>query len=200
MVVFTLGGVKSGKSILSQSIAKTLHNDLGKLYYVATMCSTGAEDDKRISRHINDRKGWGFTTIEEGLNLGNILQMLNKNDTVLIDSITALLSNMMFKDNKTYPFQSGKIIKNITLISKKVKNLIIVSDDIFSDTKNYSDTVLLYMKELSEIHLSTAEISDILFECINGIYVIRKGSLTKDIKKSIDKAYSLKKHLYYGEL
>ena len=200
MIVFTLGGVKSGKSILSQSIAKTLHNNLGKLYYIATMRSTGAEDDKRIFRHINDRKGWGFTTIEEGLNLENILQMLNENDTVLIDSITALLSNMMFNDNKIYSFRSKKVIKDITLISKKVKNLIIVSDDIFSDTKNYSDTVLLYMRELSEIHLSIAEMSDILFECVNGIYIIRKGNLTEDIQKSIDKAHSLKNHLYYGEL
>ena len=54
MTCFISGGAKNGKSTLAQDLTVALSKG-GKHYYVATMISTGAEDDDRIRRHIADR-------------------------------------------------------------------------------------------------------------------------------------------------
>ena len=43
------GGCKNGKSYYAQRVAKAAGQPL---YYLATMISTGAEDDARIARHL----------------------------------------------------------------------------------------------------------------------------------------------------
>ena len=63
MTYFISGGAKNGKSTLAQDLSVALAKG-GRLYYVATMISTGAEDDDRIRRHISDRAGLGFETVE----------------------------------------------------------------------------------------------------------------------------------------
>ena len=74
MSTFISGGCKNGKSWYAQRAAQAA----GKpLYYVATMISTGEEDDKRIARHIQERDGWGFETLECGV---DILSCLDKAD------------------------------------------------------------------------------------------------------------------------
>ena len=57
MTYFVSGGAKSGKSSFAQDLAVALA-DGGKRYYVATMISTGAEDDERIRLHLADRTDW----------------------------------------------------------------------------------------------------------------------------------------------
>ena len=54
MTYFISGGAKCGKSTLAQNLTVALA-DGGKHYYVATMISSGKEDDDRIRRHIADR-------------------------------------------------------------------------------------------------------------------------------------------------
>ena len=63
MKAFISGGAKNGKTTLGQDLAVYLAAG-GTHYYVATMISADAEDDERIRRHIADRAGLGFETIE----------------------------------------------------------------------------------------------------------------------------------------
>ena len=63
MTIFLSGGAKNGKSTLAQELAVKL-SGAGKRYYVATMIPTDEEDLARIRRHIADRDGLGFETIE----------------------------------------------------------------------------------------------------------------------------------------
>ena len=63
MKAFISGGAKNGKTTLGQDLAVYLAAG-EKHYYVATMISADAEDDERIRRHIADRAGLDFETIE----------------------------------------------------------------------------------------------------------------------------------------
>ena len=87
------GGCKNGKSYYAQRVAKAAG---APLYYLATMISTGAEDDARIARHLKEREGWGFETIECGKHILNALEHADANGSFLLDSVTALLANEMF--------------------------------------------------------------------------------------------------------
>ncbi len=73
MNYFISGGCKNGKSFHAQRIAKEMAEKTGKpLYYLATMEPHDAEDDARIARHIKERDGWGFTTIERATDICGI--------------------------------------------------------------------------------------------------------------------------------
>ena len=89
MIVFVSGGAKNGKSGFAQNLAVQLARG-GKRYYVATMIPVDEEDYARIRKHVADREGLGFTTIECG---GDILSCLSydTNGSFLLDSVTALV-------------------------------------------------------------------------------------------------------------
>lgn len=79
MKILISGGAKNGKSMYAQKIAKAMSVEYDvPLYYVATMEPTDEEDENRIKRHVQDRAGWGFTTIEEPHKLVNVLSERDK--------------------------------------------------------------------------------------------------------------------------
>ena len=90
MRLLFIGGCKSGKSSTAQRMARALA--CGKpMYYWATMEPHDGEDLARIRRHIADRDGWGFTTIERARDLTAGLEAVRPEGTVLFDSVTACL-------------------------------------------------------------------------------------------------------------
>ena len=75
MNIFISGGAKNGKSMFAQKTAYKMAEEHGRpLYYVATMIPKDCEDEARIARHIREREGWGFTTIERGQNIAGLLE------------------------------------------------------------------------------------------------------------------------------
>ena len=101
MTFFISGGAKNGKSTLAQDLAVALAEGK-KHYYVATMISTGAEDDDRIRRHIADRDGMGFETVECFRNILDCLKVADKDGVFLVDSVTAMVQNALFPVEKNY--------------------------------------------------------------------------------------------------
>ena len=97
MIALVVGGAKSGKSMFAQDLAKSLESKNGKLHYVATMNPYDLEDLKRIENHLREREGYGFNTIEETIDMKKVAKDIAQEDTVLIDSITSLVINSMFK-------------------------------------------------------------------------------------------------------
>ena len=58
-----IGGAKSGKSEIGEKTALALNED--KVIYIATMKPYDKEDEKRIKKHIKNRKGLNFITKEK---------------------------------------------------------------------------------------------------------------------------------------
>ena len=82
MTIFLSGGAKNGKSTLAQELAVKL-SGAGKRYYVATMIPTDEEDLARIRRHVADRDGLGFETIECSKNMLSCLDTADRDGTFL---------------------------------------------------------------------------------------------------------------------
>lgn len=170
-----IGGSKSGKSNIGENIALLLGD--GKAIYVATMKPYDDEDEKRIENHITNRYGLEFTTIEQFINLDEISNHIKEDDTVLIDSLTSLLTNEMFKKNDIIKTPSLKIINDIKKIIDKAKNVIIVSDYIFNDSIEYDEISENYKKELGKINFKLAKICDTVVECSFFNKKIHKGDI-----------------------
>ena len=176
MTYFISGGAKNGKSTLAQDIAVALAKS-GTLYYVATMISTGAEDDDRIRRHIADRDGMGFETVECSK---NVMSVADPGGTFLVDSVTALIQNSLFPIEKNYEMDleaASRCADELVEFAHTVRHAVFVSDYIYSDAERYSESTEAYRKCLADIDRRLAKVCDTVIEVSAGQFIIHKGDL-----------------------
>lgn len=172
MNVFISGGCKNGKSMYAQEIARDMAREQGvPLYYLATMIPVDDEDRARIKRHIGEREGWGFTTIEQGRNILVALDQegVDPRGVFLLDSVTALLSNEMFQPNFVTDFQAGpRVSADLVQFSKLTGNTVFVSDGIYSDARIFDDYTEDYRKALATADKALAKVCDQVIEVAYG--------------------------------
>jgi adenosylcobinamide kinase/adenosylcobinamide-phosphate guanylyltransferase len=179
MTCFISGGAKNGKSTLAQDIAVALAGG-GRLYYVATMISTGSEDDDRIRRHIADREGMGFETVECFRNILDCLKIADKNGVFLVDSVTSLIQNSLFPVEKNYEMDldgANRCADELVAFAHTVCHAVFVSDYIYSDAERYSESTEMYRKCLADIDRRLAKVCDTVIEVSAGQLMIHKGDL-----------------------
>ena len=193
MIILLTGGCKNGKSGLAQKLAVLLSKRKhGRLFYVATMKSTGEEDDERIRRHVEDRAGLGFETIEIQTDIGLLYKSaieIAGDDcyfgTYLIDSLTALLANEMFTEkcgnfftDKEAPDRVGTELKELMkTTAEKRADLIFVSDGIYSDSAIYDGDTFLYREGLGKLERVVTDCADLVIEMCAGVPMIHKKSV-----------------------
>ena len=179
MTCFISGGAKCGKSSLAQDLTVAL-SEGGKRYYVATMISSGKEDDERIRRHLADRDGMGFETVECFRNVLDCLEIADADGAFLVDSVTALMQNALFPAEKNYeldPEAAKRCADELVEFAGKVRHAVFVSDYIYSDACRYSETTERYRKSLADIDRRLATVCDTVVEVSAGQYIVHKGEL-----------------------
>lgn len=172
MNVFISGGAKNGKSMKAQTIARDMATELGKpLYYIATMIPRDDEDHARIRRHLKEREGWGFKTLEQGLNLTALLHRddVDTSGVFLLDSVTALLDNEMFGgtgdvDNEA----ASRVLRDTVEFAKSTGNTVFVSDYIYGEACTYGQFVEDYKRSLAAIDCALAQVCDQVLEVTVG--------------------------------
>ena len=173
MRILLLGGSKSGKSGLAQRLARDL-SEGNSLYYWATMEPTDEEDRARIRRHLADRAGWGFQTVERGRDLPGALHRLDSKGSVLLDSVTALLANEMF-DSKVHDGAPAVVTRDLLRLSGSVANLVCVCDDVFRDAGRYDPVTEQYRRGLAQIGRALAAEFDVTCEVMLGMPKAYRG-------------------------
>ena len=177
MKIWITGGAGSGKSSLAQELASAMSAG-GPHYYVATMVPRDDEDRRRISRHIEDRAGMGFRTIECPCRFAERIKP-DLDGTYLLDSVTAMLANAMFGEREfDYdPDAIQKVAADLRLFSERVKHFVVVSDSIFSDAAIYDEMTDGYRRGLAYIERQMAAQCDTVIECAAGGAIVHKGKL-----------------------
>lgn len=180
MILFLTGGAKNGKSSLAQDLAVILAAG-GPHYYIATMIPADEEDRERIRKHVADRAGMGFETVECGRNILSCLDRVDRNGTFLLDSATALLMNELFDPTDWHLDEARGIAcgDELTAFARSVANIVIVSDYIYSDAARYDEITETYRRCLARIDRKLAAISDTVAELSAGNILLHKGVLPK---------------------
>ena len=180
MIVFITGGAKNGKSSYAQELAVRLAAG-GKHYYLATMIPVDEEDRERIRRHIADRDGMGFETIEQGRHILEALDKCDREASFLLDSTTALLMNELFvpPDWHLDEAAGARCAAEVVQFAKSVKNIVLVSDYIYSDAQLYDAVTESYRKGLAAIDRAVAAVSDVVLEMSGGNLILHKGVLSQ---------------------
>lgn len=175
MKIFISGGCKNGKSTLAQHLVKRLGEDR-PLYYVATMIPHDEEDHARIRRHLQERDGWGFTTMECGENLAAHLEGKDLSGAYLVDSVTAQMANAMFREDGSFdPDAPERVTADLEAFAEKVRDVVFVSDYIYGEAAFHSEYTLAYMQGLAQADRALARLCDAVYECCAGTVTVHKG-------------------------
>lgn len=202
MLIFISGGVRSGKSSLGEKLAVSLAGENRKIY-LATARHYDEEITKRIKIHQQNRAGKDFLTIDKSWDIGEVAATLEAEDTIIVDCLGTLLANEMFgrpelssesneisessKSSTGTSFKvdnsemsspeliGEKIHADFSLIHTKVANLIVVSNEVFTDGIQYAKLTEEYLENLAKLHIELAEASDAAIECLYSGYQCHKG-------------------------
>lgn len=99
---------------------------------------------------------------------------------VLVECMSNLVSNVMFGDGGTFSPQNSKntvdsVFRGICHLKNQAADLIIVTNEVFSDGTVYDPATAAYQEVLGEINQKLAGIADRVVEVVVGIPVVIKG-------------------------
>ncbi len=177
MNVLISGGCKNGKTAFAQNVALRLSRE-GRRYYVATMIPLDDEDRARIDRHVRERAGMGFETLECGRDLAGCFRNAQKDATFLVDSVTALLVHEMFPDaheGQGDPNAVRRCLDGLLTVAKNAEHAVFVSDYLFSDAARYDDFTEQYRASLASLDRALAQVCDCVIELCAGNAIFHKG-------------------------
>lgn len=174
MLVLVTGGSGSGKSFYAEE--RILSFGEKKRIYIATMFPFDQECEKRIARHRDMRAGKGFETLECYTGLKKL--SLPKNCTVLLECMSNLTANEMFQDNGAHEKTVEEIKEGIMHLMHQADDVVIVTNEIFSEAEIYEESTREYQKFLGLINQAAADLADEVVEVVYGIPVFHKrGSI-----------------------
>jgi adenosylcobinamide kinase/adenosylcobinamide-phosphate guanylyltransferase len=97
-LILITGGSRSGKSAFAQQMAEDISGDR---LFIATCPHTDPEMDERIRRHVKDRQGRGWQSVEEPLHPEQVFTRCASGTTVLLDCLTLWVNNVMYDHEKS---------------------------------------------------------------------------------------------------
>ena len=173
MMILVTGGSGSGKSAFAEDCVVSF----GKTdrIYIATMYPFDEESRKRVQRHRKMRQGKGFETVECYTGLDKI--RLPENCTVLLECMSNLVANEMFQEEGAHENTVEAVLQGVRHIREQAGNLVIVTNEIFSEAADYQGETELYQEYLGQINQKIAEIADQVVEVVYGIPVYHKNKL-----------------------
>ena len=174
MRILLIGGSKSGKSTTAQRLCRRLAEG-GPMYYWATMTPRDSEDHQRIRRHIADREGWGFETIEQSTCLTDALPRVDRGGAVLLDSVTAALSEAMF-GTEFDPQAAEKVTAELLAVSRWGAHFVCTCDDIWRGGEDYAGWTEIYVRGLASVCRRLAAEFDVVCDMAAGVPRVWKGA------------------------
>ena len=164
MLALVIGGSGSGKSKYAEELICSLEI---RRVYLATMRSEDSESRERIERHRRMRAGKGFVTVEKEKDAGD--------SAVLLEDMGNLLANEMYSgDGITARGAADKIIRDISRLYDACRDLVIVTNDVFSGGMLYDRETKEYMMGLADINREIAKKSDLVAEVVCGLPYLLK--------------------------
>ncbi|MEY8353771.1 bifunctional adenosylcobinamide kinase/adenosylcobinamide-phosphate guanylyltransferase [Lachnospiraceae bacterium 54-53] len=180
MFALIIGGSGSGKSEYGESLILGLGER--RRIYVATMKPWDEECEKRIERHRRMRREKNFETVECYRNLKGLrLEDTGRPAAVLLECMSNLVSNELFGlgEEGEAPCLPGshaveEILEGIRRMKEQSMDLVLVTNEVFSDGDSYGEETNAYRRVLGEINRKAASMADAVVEVVAGIPVFLK--------------------------
>lgn len=171
-----IGGSGSGKSAYAEELLS--HSEGKKKYYIATMQVYDAEGEKKRERHRKLRKDKGFVTVEQQTEIGTAVEKMEHGEkAALLECISNLAANEMFAGAipETEEVVTERIIRGIEHLNRELSCLVIVSNNVFEDGKDYDAATMAYLRAMGKINEKLAEMADEVVEVVVGLPIVVKS-------------------------
>lgn len=179
MLILVTGGSTSGKSEYAEQCITMLHKEGNSLLYLATMQPYGEEGAARVEKHRKQRAKRRFDTLEWYQNLQEA--PIPEHSDILLECMSNLAANEMFQKEIRPEYISAhitecetRILDGVAHLLNTCDNLVIVTNEIFSDTLSYDEFTVAYIRLLGHINAALAQMADEVVEVVYGIPVIHK--------------------------
>lgn len=180
MLHLVTGGSASGKSAYAEHLVLACGADIR--YYVATMRPWGEEGRLRVEKHRDMRREKQFVTVERYTDLEH-LNLPPQSDSsepamwaavqpdcaVLLECMSNLVANEQFETGGSDEEICSRIENGIRHLQKQTGNLIIVTNEVFSDGSIYEPETMRYIGLLGRINAVLANMADQVTEVVFGI-------------------------------
>lgn len=179
MIYLVTGGSGSGKSAYAESLLSEFEN-IRSRYYIATMQVYGEEGKKRVERHRRLRAGKGFITSEQTVQIEQALKKFKDSDKMsyvaLVECVSNLTANEMFDENgqRSEDEVVRRVVSGLKVLSQSVRELVIVTNNVFDDGITYDESTMTYIRALARINIELAAWADEVTEVVAGCPVIWK--------------------------
>ncbi|MGC4019868.1 MAG: bifunctional adenosylcobinamide kinase/adenosylcobinamide-phosphate guanylyltransferase [Muricomes sp.] len=188
------GGSGSGKSAFAEELICSYRGESrigvqpGKLIYVATMIPYGEETAEKIRRHREMRQEKGFFTVECYTNLKQLTELVhfeegNKKPCILLECMSNLVANEIYEPKGAGIHAAEKILQGVEALCQASAHLVIVTNEVCSDSAEASEEMNVYKQVLSKVNRAMAQKADKVTEVVYGIPVSAKGEQLKGMKE-----------------
>lgn len=171
MITLITGGSGSGKSACAEQAVLDFGDK--QRIYLATMFPFDEESRRRIERHRRMRAGKNFTTVECYTGLKHM--EVPKGSCVLLECMSNLTANEMFREDGAKEQTVSEILEGVRKVDAQAEQLVIVTNEIFSDGMDYDAETVRYQAYLGEINRELAKLAARVTEVVYGIPLVRKG-------------------------
>ena len=177
MLTLVSGGSASGKSEFAESLV--LQSGCGERYYLATMIPFDDECRRRIARHRKMRAQKGFVTIETPVDLASHLpEGAPQGRCALLECMSNLVANELFSPEQAVDGSAveEKILAGVQQLCSRCEQVIVVTNELFSDGVRYDEGTQRYLAVLGRINCRLAQLADTVYEVAAGIPIRWKGA------------------------
>ena len=171
MLVLVTGGSGSGKSAFAEQ--RLLEFGDAARFYIATMRCRDEESFARVERHRRMRSGKGFVTVECPLRLKDLV-LPRKDANVLLECLSNLAANEMFDPDGSGDAALKSVEDGIDSLRKQCDNLLVVTNEIFSDGGRYDPQMEAYLRLLGRLNCDLAAMADEVVEVTGSIPLMVK--------------------------
>ncbi len=174
MISLVIGTPDSGKSAIAEDLAMQMQ---GPRYYIATMQVCDEESRARKIRHVKNREGKGFITLELPFDIGGATSCIQDQDpTLLLECVANLVGNELHDNpGRTVPGINDpvaqtafvrELLSEISALADHAEHLIVVTNEFTADA-SYDDDTLLYLRLLNSLNEELIRIADRVYDLRN---------------------------------
>lgn len=172
------GGSGSGKSAYAEQCILDFQGD--NRIYIATMYPFDEESHRRIARHRAMRAEKKFTTIERYTDLEHLT--IPEGADVLLECMSNLTANEIYQENGAGENTVTAVLSGIRHLLEQAENLVVVTNEVFSDGITYDPETEKYLEKLGAINCQMTQMADAVTEVVYGIPVSHKGMKSEESK------------------
>lgn len=200
MMELVTGGSGSGKSAYAEEALcgpasfpdrgqgnETGTQQDGQRYYIATMPSWDKETEKKIAKHRAMRAGKGFSTLEWYTDIEGKLGRADcpgmEGADILVECLSNLTANEMYMESGAGKNAADAVIGGILCLRDRCRDLVVVTNDVFSESAEDSPEMRMYKETLGRINCALAEAADRVTEVVCGIPCTVKPETSRETEK-----------------